>query len=280
MLAKEPGVHSGSDIYFFSASTLARKGLIYLYACGNFHCNLRYKVERYNYHNYLLMYVNHGICGVETDGKKYEAKEGEIIILDCHKPHCYYSITDMEILWVHFEGKAVGDIFKIITKNHGHIFPNHSSYCVYSEIQKLLSECRNNQPMIEAVFSWRIYRILCEFVNKPLSEKPFIKNNSISFLMDFIQSKYGEKITLKSMSKITQLSSYHLSRVFKKHTGFSPYEFMIITRINNAKHLLKTTDMLIKEVAFSVGFNSEVNFTNLFTARVGLSPQKFRKYPF
>jgi len=281
LLAKEKGVLPGSDMYFFSASTIAKNAFIYLYTCGDFHCNTEYIIQRQdNYNNYMLMYVNYGVCGFETGGKAYEAKEGDIVILDCHKPHSYYAIKEMEILWVHFEGKAVEDIFNVITKNHGHIIPNHQNYCFVTEMKNLLSECRNNQRLIESSFSWRIYKILCEFVNKPLLEKPSVKNDTVSVLLNYIENNYNRDINLKEMSKIARLSPYHMSRIFKKHTGYSPYEFLIVTRIDNAKHLLKTTDLLIKEIAYKVGFGSEVSFTSSFTARVGLSPQKFRIYPF
>ena len=279
MLTKEKGVISGSDIYFFTASALAKNIFIHLFTCGDFHCDTQYRVDRENYHNYFLAYVNYGVFGFETSGKSYEAKEGDIVILDCHTPHSYYAIKNMEIIWVHFDGKVTEDFFNVITKNQGYVFQNNSSYSFVPEMKKLLSECRNNQMLIESDLSWRIYKILCEFITKPFLEYPSVKNDAVSILLNFIKYNYNKEISLKDMANAAQLSPYHLSRVFKKHMSYSPYEFLIITRIDNAKHLLKTTDFLIKEIAYKVGFGSEINFTNSFTARVGLSPQKFRNFP-
>ncbi len=59
----------------------------------------------------------------------------------------------------------------------------------------------------------------------------------------------------------------------------SPKEYIIRRRLNDAKHLLKTTALPVKEIALSVGFNSESHFINTFTAQNGLSPKKFREFP-
>ena len=67
------------------------------------------------------------------------------------------------------------------------------------------------------------------------------------------------------------MSKYHFSRLFKKVCGYSPYEFLILTRLNRAKYLLKTTSLPIKVIAQNVGYQSVTTFTNAFTDRLGIS---------
>ena len=54
---------------------------------------------------------------------------------------------------------------------------------------------------------------------------------------------------------------------------------IILTRLNHAKHLLKTTDLPVKIIAQNVGYQNVSTFTNAFTNRVGISPSTFREYP-
>ena len=117
MLSSEKGVVKGSDFYFFSSSAISKEIFIYLFACGEFHCNTQYIVKRDDYNNFMLVYVKSGVFGVETGNNTFEAKEGDVVILDCHKPHSYYAIKPVEFLWMHFDGKIVKDFFLAITKH-------------------------------------------------------------------------------------------------------------------------------------------------------------------
>ena len=76
------------------------------------------------------------------------------------------------------------------------------------------------------------------------------------------------------------MSSSHFSRVFKQQTGFSPYDYILISRLNRAKYLLQVTDMTVASIAYEIGFNSESNFIYFFTENEGISPGKFRKLKF
>lgn len=76
------------------------------------------------------------------------------------------------------------------------------------------------------------------------------------------------------------MSTTHFSRVFKQQTGFSPYDYVLMMRLNKAKELLLKTDMYIAEIAYETGFNSEANFVYCFKNIEGISPGKFRKLNF
>ena len=105
-----------------------------------------------------------------------------------------------------------------------------------------------------------------------------VHNPQIIDAMQYIRRHYAEDISLKQIADSVNLSPYYFARQFKQQSGYSPYEFTIICRINAAKHLLKTTDKTIKDIAYTIGYNSEKAFANSFTQKVGVSPMKFRKF--
>jgi AraC-like DNA-binding protein len=92
------------------------------------------------------------------------------------------------------------------------------------------------------------------------------------------QNNYYKKIKLNDLAQITGMSKYHLSRLFKKHTGYSPHEYLINYRLSQAKDLLKTTDLPIYLIANKLGFSSSSHFVKLFKKETNTTPLNFRKY--
>lgn len=96
--------------------------------------------------------------------------------------------------------------------------------------------------------------------------------------MRFMREEYMNPISLTDVAAHVNMSQYHFSRLFKRDCGYSPHEYLILTRLNRAKHLLKTTELPVKIIARKVGYQNVSSFTNAFTERVGISPTLFRKY--
>jgi AraC-like DNA-binding protein len=106
------------------------------------------------------------------------------------------------------------------------------------------------------------------------------KTNPIEDAILYIENNYNAKITIEDLAQQVLLSPYYFSRIFKKETGYSPYEYIIIYRINVAKKLLRETDLTIKEIAYMTGFHSESHFVTTFRQHAEYTPLQFRKMPF
>ena len=88
-----------------------------------------------------------------------------------------------------------------------------------------------------------------------------------------------EPISVQDVASAVSLSPSHFSRQFKARTGYSPYEYIVLRRIDKAKYLLTSTKQSVGEIAYATGYNSEENFSHSFQKHVGISPGLFRKYP-
>ncbi|MBQ6998351.1 MAG: helix-turn-helix domain-containing protein [Clostridia bacterium] len=72
-------------------------------------------------------------------------------------------------------------------------------------------------------------------------------------------------------------SRSHISHQFKTQTGKSIREYLTELRLEDAKSLLKHSELTVTEIAFSVGFGSSNYFTNVFKKEMGMSPGEYRK---
>jgi len=65
--------------------------------------------------------------------------------------------------------------------------------------------------------------------------------------------------------------------LFAQHQGEGFVEYLNRFRVDKAKSLLQSTDLLIKEVGYKVGFNSTQNFNRVFKRWTGMTPQQYRQ---
>ena len=102
---------------------------------------------------------------------------------------------------------------------------------------------------------------------------------SVQEAMKYLEDHYAEDISLDKLSDLTATSKYHLAKEFKKYTSFSPHDYLIRLRINQARILLKTSSLPVVKIAHSVGFRDINNFNYLFKSRVGKTPLEYRNSP-
>ena len=94
--------------------------------------------------------------------------------------------------------------------------------------------------------------------------------------VSFIKSNYWHNLVLENVTGHVGLSTYYFIRTFKKHTGMTPYRFLMVERINVAKQLLQTTDLKVHEVSVMVGYRSDSNFVKTFKSIAGVTPRAYR----
>jgi len=99
----------------------------------------------------------------------------------------------------------------------------------------------------------------------------------IEGIMKYINNYYRQQITLDELAAEFNVSKFHLSREFKKYTGYSPNEYVITVRISHAKELLRNTAHTITEIAQITGCGDVNHFIQLFKNREKVTPAVFRR---
>lgn len=280
----EPGVLSRSERFFSTPSATARTLFFYVTRVGHYYYDERYNftdtcdVARQESHkNYFLAYIRSGTILYETS-QLFAAERGQVALIDCHKPHRFYTTGDAEAMWIHFDGANAAAFFnQIITFRGGkQTFTPSPDDRIEQEMAQIISGLRSAN-MSEVDCSQRIYRILCALLFPSSPSQQNANDNIISQAIHYIDQHLFEQISVKQIAEQIRLSTSHFSRLFRSATGFSPHEYIMLHRIDEAKALLQSTSLSVKEIAFRVGYRSEVNFIIAFTDKTGLSPTQFRK---
>jgi AraC family transcriptional regulator len=92
-----------------------------------------------------------------------------------------------------------------------------------------------------------------------------------------IEKHLDASLTLEQLAAVARLSPYHFARQFKAATGLPPHRFVILRRVERAKHLLQTGgDLSLAEVAALAGFSDQSQLSRHFKRLVGVTPRQFR----
>lgn len=282
MKSNETGVLKKSEVYFSSPSQTAKKLYYYPISAGHFFCVNGYHLVRKNYNSLLVTHILDGSFTFVKDGKHITARKGDTVILDCYKPHEYYTNDTFESIWVHIAGANSLDLYDEIEKSEGNLIKCKDIQHLRKLLFRIFDGMKGDNPTTELSVSLDIYKIFTELLNpqgaKSKGESSY--EDSIQNVKEYIAESLNENLTVDKLAKIINMSSSHFSRVFKRQTGFSPYDYVLISRLNRAKYLLQVTDMTVASIAYETGFNSESNFIYFFTENEGISPGKFRKLKF
>jgi AraC family transcriptional regulator len=282
MQPDEKGVLPSSDIYFNTPSNIAKNIFFYLLCAGEFYCTADYRVKRDDYNSFLLMLIQKGRGSVRYDNRLYPAGADHLVLLNCYFPHEYGTGHGWETQWLHFDGNQSAALFNLIYNRSGCVIPLKPASVIPGYFQAILTGFRTGRELPEPLLSCYIHGMLAELLlSLPDDSRMITKTASpIESAVLFIETHYQQKITLELLAAQVNMSVYHFARRFKKEIGYAPYEYLLKTRIGQAKILLKKTGMPVKAVAYEAGFSNESGFVFYFHKNVGMTPTQFRNTPF
>jgi AraC family transcriptional regulator len=104
-----------------------------------------------------------------------------------------------------------------------------------------------------------------------------LPGNSLRRIDDFVRANLGEDISLDDLSAIGGLSKRHFVRAFQESMGTSPYNYVLMLRIEEAKQRLSRTTASITEIALATGFGQAQHFSTSFRKATGETPSSFRQ---
>lgn len=92
----------------------------------------------------------------------------------------------------------------------------------------------------------------------------------------YMEAHYQEAITLDELAEVSHISKSTLLRYFTKCKGVTPYRYLEMKRISEAKKCLEK-GMSPLEAALQTGFSDQSHFTNYFSRFIGLPPGVYQE---
>ena len=96
--------------------------------------------------------------------------------------------------------------------------------------------------------------------------------------MQLIRSNYRDtSLSNKDLAAECHMSEVYFRKLFKKHFGCSPKQYIIGIRMQKAKQLLSEGGLSVAAISEKCGFSNTYHFCRLFKQHAGVSPSVYRK---
>lgn len=102
------------------------------------------------------------------------------------------------------------------------------------------------------------------------------KTSAADKVMDYLHKNYKENIDTTSIATNTGLGYSSIGRIVRNKTGKNVLEYINGLRIEEAKRLLRQTNINVADIALNVGYNNDQSFSRFFKKFEGVTPGEFR----
>lgn len=230
---------------------------------------------------YLFQYTVSGLGEVKIDGQVHRVGPGFAFMVDIPSAHRYYlpkESEEWEFYFILFRPNKIEKEWQEVIDMLGRIPKLQEDSSPIQFLKSTYSAAVKNQITDGFRASSIVYQFMMELYRYGKGYEQVVKEwpEKITQAVRMLNEEYRSLQSLEVIAERVQLSKYHFSRMFKKHIGFTPMEYITKVRMEKAITLLRTTDYPIEEIAEQVGYTSSSYFIKVFRSWVWFSPGEFR----
>ena len=244
--------------------------------------NRRYSESTQHYHpHYEIYYMKEGNCRYFIDDRFYNVEAGDVILIPKGVIHrANYTTDSHSRLLLNFTDHFLPEPIINIFEQKKYIFrAKEIARNIEGIFQKIEKEYTNPDTYTQHLLRIHTAEMLFLILRHPGSSEEVTStgNELIDGIVKYIKDSYMSDIKLSGVAKLKSVSPEHLSRTFKRCTGFGFNEYVTLLRLRRAEEMIKSEpQMTISEIAYECGFNDGNYFSYKFKKVYGISPMKLR----
>lgn len=231
--------------------------------------------------HYLIHHIIRGKGRYTIEGKAYDLKSGDTFLLFPNVESSYRADGEepWEYAWVGFAGN---DAYSMIANTD---FSKENPVLDQTGISKeLFQKIRavyeaNGNTFRDAVSMTGALYSLMGFLmkhSKGEGRSGNLQSDYVERARQYIAEQYSYPITVEDVAVYTGVSRSYLFRLFQKVMKQSPKEYLLEYRIRQACQLLNQTDLPVRSIAHSVGFEDNLYFSKVFKKYKNCTPSEYR----
>ena len=104
-----------------------------------------------------------------------------------------------------------------------------------------------------------------------------ISDDGMKVVVDYIERNIKKGISLEDVANHVNISTYYLSKIFKKEMGVNFITYITDRKMELAKEMLTTTDVPVLNIALDLAYNEANYFSKAFKKKTGYTPSEYRE---
>jgi AraC-like DNA-binding protein len=237
-------------------------------------------------HVYALVYITFGEGALTTrSGGRFHVRAGDIFLLFPDEWHTYHPSerTGWTEYWIAFSGHSMDRRFSAgffpLAEPVMHIGVNDEMIGLFRKaIETAAGEWPHYQQMLAGIVDYILGLVWTLHANIGLDQncEDALRIRKSCALM---RENVDREVSIRHISEELGLSYETFRKQFRNYVGMSPLQYFLSLKIERAKELLTTTRMSIKEIAYSMNFDSPDYFCSQFRRKTGRKPSEYRPTP-
>ena len=150
-------------------------------------------------------------------------------------------------------------------------------------LMEMAADLRDGSP-VGAIYGDSLANVLAVYLARryavqeisPVFYKGGLPRYRLKRVLDYIACNLAESVSLMQLAAIAGMSPHYFSELFKQSTGRSPYNYVLMQRIERAKQELRNPRCSIIDAGLNTGFQNPSHFARVFRKLVGASPSRYR----
>lgn len=259
-------------------SELERRQPFFCTEAGAFYARERFTTERSSKDSYLVFYTLGGVGRIEQGGQRVDLAKGQVLLMDCREPQRYGTAPEHHHwyhLWTHVDGAGVTALGEQLGLPR--LRPVELSlHDVRPQFDVIFENLADEGTRQEVLVGLAVHQLLASMVLALGKLAQSENSDAVDQARAYIETHYAEPLTVDDLSREASISTSQLIRLFRRQLGTTPHSYLTRYRITRAKELLAETSLPVADIARTVGFSSDSNFSYRFGQVVGQSPSAYR----
>lgn len=248
---------------------------------GYFHAFSDYSVERNNLNMYLLLLTLEGAGEITYRGRSFRLEPGYAVLINGLEYHKYRTAAGCpmwEFKWLRFSQKNMKEMDELFSRFDICPYPARS-VVLQGLFDSFIASVAAPNDLDELKLSAFAASIFSELYEE-LRSTTVLTQATHSYVAETIQTirkDFASPLSVDTLARSCFVTSFTYIRIFRRMTGFTPYQYLIRARLSESCALLENSADSIASIAEKTGFSSQNNFTKQFRKQYHMTPSQYRK---